>query len=201
MAELYEARYAECGYDARTLGWHSHLDQELRFQVLCEVGQLRDTSVCDVGCGFGDLLPYLEARAEPIDYLGVDVVPTLIEEAIRRHPNGRFLCQDILDNQFSQAKDYFLLSGALNYRVEDNWAQTRETLSKIFALANVAVAVNFLSTYVNFQREHNYHHDPLDVFRFAKSLTPWVGIRHDYELWEFTVYLYKQPHLKRATSA
>jgi SAM-dependent methyltransferase len=193
LKTLYETRYAELGRDVRTLGWKNSADQRLRFQLLCDIGDLRGQSVCDVGCGFGDLIPYLEERFGGFRYTGIDITPSLVDEASRQYPAHRFFCADILEDRFAEEHDYFLLSGALNYRVMDNWKLTTEMLALMFRLARRGVAVNFLTSYVNFQQQHNYHHQPEEIFRFARTLTPWVAIRHDYRLWEFTLHLLKQP--------
>jgi trans-aconitate methyltransferase len=193
LTELYETRYAELGRDVRTLGWKNEGDQRLRFDVLCDVGDLRGASICDVGCGFGDLVPYLRERFGEFRYTGVDITPSLVDEAQRAYPEHRFLCTDILESGFAEEHDYFLLSGALNYRVADNWRLTTDMLSLMFRLARKGVAVNFLTSYVNFQHVHNYHHAPEEVFRFGRSLTQWVALRHDYRLWEFTLHLRKDP--------
>jgi trans-aconitate methyltransferase len=192
IVSLYEGRYAELGYDVRTLGWRGREDQRLRFRVLGDIADLAGASICDIGCGFGDLVPYLRERFGEFRYTGVDLSPSLIEEARRRHPEHEFHCLDILDGDFSLRADYFLLSGALNFRVEDNWGLTEAMLSRMFELADRGVAVNFLTSYVNFERPHNYHHRPEEVFRFARALTSRVALRHDYPLWEFTVYLYRE---------
>lgn len=189
---LYEGRFAEMGYDVRTLGWRGREDQELRFRVLCDIADLAGASVCDVGCGFGDLIPYLRERFGEFRYTGVDLSPSLVEEARRRHPDYEFHCLDILADDFDLRADYYLLSGALNFRVEDNWALTTAMLTRMFQLADRGVAANFLTSYVNFERPHNYHHSPERVFGLARTLTRRVALRHDYPLWEFTVFLYRE---------
>lgn len=193
IVSLYEGRYAELGYDVRTLGWHGREDQGLRFKVLCDVANLSGASICDIGCGFGDLVPYLRERFGDFRYTGIDLSPSLVEEARRRHPEYEFHCLDILDDRFDLRADYFLLSGALNFRVADNWKLTSEMLTLMFSHASKGVSVNFLTSYVNFQRDHNYHHSPEQVFGFAHTLTRRIALRHDYPLWEFTLYLYKEP--------
>jgi len=170
LKTLYETRYAELGRDVRTLGWKNSADQRLRFQILCDIGDLRGKSICDVGCGFGDLIPYLQERFGEFRYTGIDITPSLTEEAARQYPQHRFLCSDILEDGFAEEHDYFLLSGALNYRVADNWKLTTEMLALMFRLARRGVAVNF-----------------------PRTLTQWAAIRHDYRLWELTLHLHKQP--------
>jgi SAM-dependent methyltransferase len=192
LVGLYESRYAELGQHVNSLGWNTRADQRLRFQVLGDIANLAGASVCDIGCGFGDLYPYLLERFTNVDYLGVDITPSFVESARIRHPSVPFICGDILDGLAIPPADYFLLSGALNYRVENNWDLTVAMIRRMFSLARKGVGVNFLSTYVNFQRPLNYHHDPEMMFSFARGLTRWVTLRHDYPLWEFTLFLYHE---------
>ena len=195
LISLYEDRYAQMGYDVRTLGWRGKDDQELRFKVLCDIADLSGSSVCDVGCGFGDLLPYLRTHFADITYTGIDISPSLVHKARELHPEVDFHCLDMLQDDFAQRFDFFLLSGALNFRVADNWQLTCELLSRMFALADKGVAANFLTSYVNFERPHNYHHSPEQMFAWARTLTKYVTLRHDYPLWEFTVHLYNEAQL------
>jgi trans-aconitate methyltransferase len=188
---LYADRVAEMGYDVRSLGWKSVEDQVMRFKVLADIGDLSNDLVCDVGCGFGDLLPYLRERFGKIEYLGVDITEELLQVARTRTPEVRFLLADILSDSYAEPADWYLLSGALNFKLTDNLAFTERMLAKMLSLSSKGVAANFLSTYVNYQHPRNYHHDPADVFRIAKRLTSRVALRHDYPLWEFTIYLYK----------
>lgn len=191
LVKLYADRVAELGYDVRSLGWKSVEDQVLRFKVLADIGDLSNDLVCDVGCGFGDLLPYLQERFGQLRYLGVDITEELLEVARARKPDVRFMLADILADAYAEPADWYLLSGALNFKLIDNLAFTERMLAKMLSLSSKGVAANFLSTYVNYQHPRNYHHDPADVLRIAKRLTSRVALRHDYPLWEFTIYLYK----------
>ena len=49
-----------------------------------------------------------------------------------------------------------------------------------------------LSSHVNYQEEHLYYFSPERLFSFAKSLTRFVQVRHDYLPFDFTLYLYKE---------
>ena len=198
LTKLYEDRYSELGQDIRTLGWRSVEDQRLRFQVLCDIADLSGARICDIGCGFGDLLPYLNERFGEVSYTGIDICGSFIERARELHPDHRFLKLDILEDPFEEHFDYFLLSGALNFRVSDSLWLTTSMITRMFELADKGVAVNFLSSFVNFERPHNVHHDPMEMFAFGKSLTKWVSLRHDYPLWEFTLHLYKEPQPLRS---
>src|SRR5262245_3262 len=127
---LYEGRYAQLGRDVKSLGWNTVEDQRLRFQVLADIDDLRGRSVCDVGCGFGDLLPYLRERFGTVQYEGVDITPSFIDKARALHPGVPFHCLDITKDPFERRFNYFLLSGALNFRVPDNPGWTRSMIRK-----------------------------------------------------------------------
>ncbi len=192
LVRLYEDRFRQMGEDIRTLGWKNREEQALRFKMLCEVGDLRGASVCDVGCGFGDLLDYLRATVGEVRYTGIDIAPSLLERARQKHPDASFHCLNLAEEPFEEKHDYFLLSGALSYKIEDNLALAQHMIERMFRLVHKGVAVNFLSTYVNYQLERNYHYAPEEMFRLAKRLTRWVRVREDYPLWEFTLYLFKE---------
>ncbi|HVZ71800.1 MAG TPA: methyltransferase domain-containing protein [Polyangia bacterium] len=191
LLKLYADRVAEMGYDVRSVGWKSVEDQVLRFKVLSEIGVRAGDSVCDVGCGFGDLEPYLTSTIGPVRYAGVDISDELLTVARARHPELRFTRADILDEGYSATADWHLLSGALSFKLEDNLSFTRRMLERMLELSTKGVAANFLSTYVNYQHPRNFHYDPSELLRMGKNMTPKVALRHDYPLWEFTIYLYK----------
>ena len=47
--------------------------------------------ILEIGCGPGTIVPYLPQA----DYLGFDLSPEYIEQAQRRFPNARFVCQRV----------------------------------------------------------------------------------------------------------
>lgn len=192
IIKLYSTRMSKHGRSMETLGWKNRESQNLRFQVLCDIAELSGTSICDVGCGFGDLLDYLRGRYREFEYTGVDICADLLDEARRIHSGTKFIHADILESSFDERFDFYLLSGALNYRIERNFDFTALMIEKMFRLANKGVAVNFLTSYVDFENPLNFYHSPEDVFKFARKLTRRVSLRHDYKLWEFTVFLYKE---------
>ena len=192
MVGLYESRWERLGRDVRTLGWNDEESQRLRFSLLCDGLDLTGRRVLDVGCGFGDLAPWIDRRWSDVSYTGVDLAPSLLAEARRAQPNLRFECVDLLRDDLSERWDVVLCLGALSYRVDDAEVHTASMLRAMWDLADEAVAANFLTSYVNFERAHNVHHRPEDIFAVARGLTPWVNLRHDYPLWEFTVQLRRE---------
>jgi hypothetical protein len=127
-----------------------------------------------------------------MSYTGIDIVPALIEEAKRKHPDGVFLEMDIFQAPVDFEFDYVVSSQAFNNKLThtDNWELMQEVIRKCFSVARKGVAIDMMSTYVDFREDHLYYFNPDDVFHFCKSLTKRVMLRHDYPLFEFCVYLF-----------
>lgn len=192
LVQLYEDRFHAQGADITTLGWKNREEQELRFKVLCDVGELHGTRLCDVGCGFGDLYQYLGGSSKEVSYVGLDISPSLLEHARAKYPKASFLEVDLDVENYDGEHDYVVSSGALSFKRADNLAHADRMIAKMFSLARQGVAINFLSTYVNYQNRRNFHYSPEEIFGMARKYTKWVKIRHDYPLWEFTLYMYKE---------
>lgn len=190
VAEFYDAKYDEFGYSVKSVGWGSEESQVLRFKILTEIGDLSNSSICDLGCGFGDLYDYLAEHFQNIEYVGIDLSQKLIDEARRRHPKLVFEVRDILNDPPSRNFTYVLSSGALSLKLERHEEYIRGMVETMMNLSTKGVAVNFLSSYVDYQLDKNFHFSPEKAFTLARAFTKYVALRHDYPLYEFTLYLY-----------
>jgi SAM-dependent methyltransferase len=154
---------------------------------------LNNKKILDVGCGLGDLILFLNQKVgNNFSYKGIDISEDLIDSAKKEwsKENIKFEVSDIFEireNDF----DICLLSGALSYKIVDNEGYARSCIKRMFELSNDAIALNFLTSYVDFQVEKNHHYNPSDIFNFAKTLTKYVNLIHDYPLWEFTIQMFK----------
>ncbi|HYY93714.1 MAG TPA: class I SAM-dependent methyltransferase [Pyrinomonadaceae bacterium] len=191
IIERYDQRFAEYADDIRTLASGTEERRQLRFDVLAAVGVASGASVLDLGCGFGDFYAYLQRRGLDCDYAGYDINPTLIEVARRKFPGGRFEVRDVQAEEFPQF-DFIVSSSAFNLRLtsQDNYAFIEEILRICYGHARRAVAVDLLTSYVDFESPEAFHYRPERVFSIAKGITKRVCLRHDYPLYEFCVYLY-----------
>lgn len=193
--ERYEKRLKETGYSPETLGWGRNGRQELRFAVLAELAlQDHDSSVLDVGCGFGDLYDFLTHRGWRGHYTGLDIVPGLLEIAHQRHPGIDLREADITDPQVALDEyDFVISSGVFNAALPSggNEAHIESALKRMLQLSKQATCVDFLSGYVDFKKQGAHHTDPCSAFALAMRLTRRVRMRGDYMPYEFSLFLFR----------
>lgn len=191
----YQQRLTEYGPNIRALSSGTEERRDMRFDVLSGVGIETGASVLDVGCGFADLYAYLRQRGCDVNYTGVDLVPELVEQARASHPNLDVRVQDIqTDPPADGSYDYVVCSQTFNLRfegrTEDNTKLVQDMMRRMFAIAKRGVAIDFVTDYVDFREPYLIYRNPEAMFRFAKTLTRRVVLRHDYPLFEFCLYLY-----------
>ncbi len=99
----------------RRKSWYYHRELERFCRFVIPPG----ATVLELGCGSGDLL----AAVEPLDGVGVDVSPRMVERARAKHPHLTWLVGDAeaLDVLGDRRFDYILLSDLLGH-LEDVWA-------------------------------------------------------------------------------
>lgn len=84
---LHGENFEEYGVDVRSLLWPDTERQRAGFRAFCSsLGMaLTNSTVLDVGCGFGDLAVYLHECGYRIRrYVGIDPMPEFIQEARKR---------------------------------------------------------------------------------------------------------------------
>ena len=187
----YEERLQKYGISMKTMGWKDKEQQYLRFKILSGISNLNNSSILDVGCGFGDYYRYLTELGLRVDYTGYDISLKLIEIAGKENPSAKFDVRDILTDEVDRF-DYVFSSGVLNARISDNEGFARCMIEKMFHISRKGAAINMMTDYVDFKEDYLYYYSPEKIFSFCKTLTKRVVLRHDYPLYEFTVYLLKE---------
>jgi trans-aconitate methyltransferase len=181
------------------LGWGKGGRQHLRFKILTEIGVQKTSSVLDVGCGFGDFYKYLRNEGWHGQYVGVDIVDELLREAKIQYPDITVRNEDILTTNTRTQFDYVISSGVFNAKLqhEENYIYILQMLKRMYELATVGVAGDFMSSYTDFQHEIAFHAEPEKIFTMAKTLSKRILLRHDYMPYEFTIYLYKDDSINK----
>ncbi len=199
IIDLYEKRLDNYGRDVKTVGWRSRSQQYARFEALYRIGDLTNKSVLDIGCGFGDLYDFFKRKKNQIQsYKGIDLSSKMIEKAKNIHSESKDVKFEVMDLSklnidvlMKEKYDYIFASGIFSYPLKNNISYFQDLLYKMFKICNLGVAVNMLSSYVDYKDKNLYYFVPEDVFSYGKSLTKRVSLIHNYMPYEFTFYLYK----------
>jgi SAM-dependent methyltransferase len=199
IIRLYEDRLGKYGQSIKTMGWRDQEQQHLRFRILSEIKDLNAKKILDVGCGFGDFYDYLVEKGINVDYSGFDISKRIIDVAKNRHPHLKFEVKDILTEKIDQKYDYIFESGILNKKLSDNYRYAKAIITAMYSLCNEGISFNMMTNYVDFEEDYLFYYSPENIFRFCKSLSKFVVIRHEYPLFEFTVYIFKDKKDKGKT--
>jgi len=192
LLDYYEGLYLQYGPNFRGSGWPNQDDQLKRFQILTEIGDLNGSSILDVGCGFGDLYPFLLARFHDFVYTGIDISEIIINAARKKFPDVDFRVHDLLEDDLGRSYDYVLLSGTFNPKLNDNWSFIKMMLEKMFKISVYGTAFNMFSDEVDYMENDIHYQNRHQLREFCKTLTDKIVERDDYMKFEFTVYLCKK---------
>jgi SAM-dependent methyltransferase len=192
----YEERLHRHGYSPEALGWGRNGRQEFRFSILsADILVNPMSSVLDVGCGFADLYEFLRARGWSGRYVGIDLVPALLDVARARHPKLDLRLADLVEiSPGTERFEYVVASGIFNAKLvaESNTTHVERSLGQMFDLCDVAMMSDFLSTHVDFQHETAWHADPAWAAGVAAQLSQRFALRHDYMPYEFALTVYRR---------
>jgi SAM-dependent methyltransferase len=196
LLRLYDDSLKRHGPTVQALRWTSTRSQQVRFEVLAEVGPWDGASVADIGCGLGDFYGFLRDRGHSIHYTGYDINPRMIEAARAKYPdpNAVFAVRDILEDGLGGEFDYVVASGTFNIRISDHDAFLRQILAVMYAGCRRAVAFNFLqpAPYSDWQGGDMYYDIAAEeVVAYCRTLCPNVTLHEGYLPFDATVYMEK----------
>jgi SAM-dependent methyltransferase len=194
VAAYYTSRLAEHGAISRGVDWNSQDSHDLRHrQFLRLLDGSQDTSILDIGCGFGDFLRFLRTEGHRGAYIGYDVAQDMIAEALRLHGEGANHRWRV-GAEPTETADFAVASGVFNVKGDvpiDAWTRyVRTTIDILARGGRQGFAFNVLSLSNDPERRRSdlYYADPVEMLsyclsRFGRS----VALLQDYGLYEFTM--------------
>ena len=204
-----EERLSEYGDTPLGVGWPRN-DADVRYQVMLDLFRpsVARQSLLDFGCGASHLYEYILRRGiDGIDYSGLDLSSRFLALSRQKFPDVPYYQIDVLDDPMDALPvfDYVVLNGIFNYRGnlphEEMFDYLRRLIRRVSPHARIGLAFNVMSTQVDWYRDDLFHL-PLDpLVRFlATEVSRHVVVRHDYGLYEYTVYVYMTPTLGDPTA-
>lgn len=176
----------------------SEVSGRVRFESIARQFDVSGHSVADVGCGTGDLVPFLdEVGQTPDQYYGYDVLKVVVDKANERfddRANVEFRQEDFLavDALF----DYVIAVSAFDRKfgnIRDSKEYAYKLTEQMIRNAKIGAAVTFLSVHKEINDAGELLFDPMEVFGFARQLTERVMIDHSYAPHAFTLFAWNEP--------
>ena len=190
IIEHYNSLYKKYGYSDKSIGWGKNR-KNLRYHILCSKFNLNGKSILDYGCGFGNLISYLNYNYEGFDYTGLDINEKLLNEAKIQYPEYVFKKVNFLNSNLDQKYDYIVSSGVHNTNIGDNYSIIKDTMGKFNEASNYGFAMNFLSTNVDYEEKKLFYSSPSKILEMGLNHSSNVLLRHDYMPFEFTLIVFK----------
>ena len=113
--KFYTSAIEVHGTTAKGLNWNSKQTQNIRFDIILSLlpKDLKDFSVADAGCGFGDFYFYMmKKKRSPKEYIGIDSLLDMYSIASEK-TGCEIIMADICTDELPKAS-YYICSGAMN---------------------------------------------------------------------------------------
>ncbi len=200
----YERCLDQYGDTPAGVDWPNEADATRRYRVMLEVIRHLESglmpSLLDVGCGAAHLYEHILRLGQiEIEYSGLDLSENFINLCRSKFPDRTFYQMGLLDPQVLIPQfDYVVLNGVLTEKrdipFDPMWEYTQRLLIAAWGHARMGMAFNLMSKQVDWEREDLFH-VPLDMIAdfVSKNLSRHFLLRRDYGLYEYTVYVYRNP--------
>ncbi len=199
--EIYKSSFKESGDTPGGFNWRNRATQELRFSRLLEnLDTNNSPSICDFGCGTGDLHQFLNMNKIEHEFLGLDIVPEMIELAKEKHPNAKFQLDADLKKIPDEEFDLVICSGAFYIRgnVDQNsWSDyVGEVLRELFRISRLGISFNFLGDWSDWKQEDLAYFSISEMVSICKEMSRFHIIDSSYPLFEGTFTILKDSKIK-----
>jgi len=180
--EFYQNNYDIHGISAQGVAWDNAQTQKKRFSAIAScIGELKQDTIVDAGCGFGDFYLYLKEKGNlPKNYIGLDLCTPMVEEAKVR-TGCKIMQKDILRQSIPMA-DWYVASGSMNLLTR---METRIFIQRCFEKSRKGFVFNLLE---GKECKGNYSYwNPHEMMDLCRTFSKNVRLKEGYMEGDFTV--------------
>ena len=181
---FYQNNYESHGISAQGVAWDSAQTQKKRFSTIVScLGDLKNDTLVDAGCGFGDFYLYLKEQGNlPKNYVGLDLCAPMVAEAKAR-TGCKILQKDILHQSIPVA-DWYVASGSMNLLTK---METHIFIQRCFEKSRKGFVFNLLE---GREREGEFSYwKAHDILEICRTFSSKVTLKEGYMEGDFTVML------------
>jgi SAM-dependent methyltransferase len=192
--EEYLERFRKNRGGIKSLKWNSYSSAALRYVNLLRDIDFHNKSILDVGCGFGDIIPYLfSMNSCSFSYTGIDMMSVFVEEAKRRYPEFKFLNGDYFLKPLEKKFDIIICCGALNSNFRNAIDYRKKAIKTMFEKCNIALTFNMAGG-INISNQKSskiYYVNSRTILDFCLALSKKIIFKQHYHSKDFTIVMYK----------
>jgi 2-polyprenyl-3-methyl-5-hydroxy-6-metoxy-1,4-benzoquinol methylase len=188
------SRLITANSDEHTTVGYSKVSHLRRYHKMLEIGDLREKTILDIGCGLGGFYSFLKEQDIDVNYWGIDINPAMIKLARERNPEiaERFEVFDIISNDHHKKFDYVIAIGILNLKFDDgvNYELTNSLMQQMAKHAKIGFAVSMTSNLSRKPSPDTFYFDATEIIRQTLPLTTRYKLDHSYLPNDFTIFGY-----------
>ncbi len=200
VAKYYGDKISRFGPTALGVDWNKPEYQEARFaQFLRLLPRDRRFSLLDYGCGYSAFYEYLKARGFRMEYIGCDISEGQIAAAQSKFGDHTDFHVQV-SSLPTKSREFAIASGVMNVKLDiDAKVWTEYVLQCIGLLDSVSTegfAFNMKSSLSDpeYRKEFIHYADPSSMFEHcARYYSRNLSLLHDYDLYDFTILVFKTP--------
>jgi SAM-dependent methyltransferase len=201
IADHYERCLSEHGDTCKGVDWPNENDARKRHNVMLDLirTSAEPVSLLDFGCGAGHLLETIKSsnRAK-IHYTGLDIKQAFIDLCRQKFPTEPFVCLDVLKEPLADSFDYIVCNGVFTEKLDLSYDEMFEflerVLERLWTHCKQGLAFNVMNKHVDWERDDLFHVPFDSIAELCKrKLSRHVQFRSDYGLYEYTVFVYRNP--------
>ncbi|WP_115461525.1 hypothetical protein [Winogradskyella aurantiaca] len=203
--EVYRNLYENHKGTSMAVSSESQAHKRLRFNEICGIfeNEQEKFTVHDVGMGLAQLYEFMLANFSDLnwEYSGTEILHEYVTECRNKYPDINFYNRDLAVTPGEDYYDYLLLSGVFHQRRESkigDWERfSQNILRNAFHMCKKGISFNFISPFVDFYQTQVYYANLPKLLNFIiDDLGRFFVLKHNYALYEFTVYVYKESYIK-----
>ena len=199
----YKSLLSIHGKTEKAVQYADRYSQWARFARLMQFIK-KDCSILDFGCGLGHLYEFMKKNNYTGNYCGTDILEDFIShcrQSYSEDEQANFMLINDTKNLRS-TYDFVVVSGVFNNKRDNNEEFMLETISAMFNACRVGIALNAISTYVDYEENNLFYYSPEKLLSFSKkNLRGHPIISHNYKLkdrgypHDYTVTIFKEPQI------
>lgn len=215
LSTHYRRCLATHGPNADGVDWRDEKKANRRHRVMTRLleldpiaadgDEIKKTSLLDLGCGYGAFAHWLAdnrpSGMEDLRYIGVDIVPEMLEHAKQMQPNADWLAtvwkagSAFTTNPAGEQVDYAVCNGLFTQKLDADRREAENalaaTMDNLFENTNRGFAINIMSSSVNYHADNLFYKSPSEIFGYCTTrYSRNVSIHNSYGLFEFTTFVY-----------